>query len=239
MMGRWLVLLMCALPVAAQEFTNELWREIAPVYGQTLKHPFLKGLTDGSLPRERFQFYLVQDGLYLRRFSQALAVLASKAPDERWSMTLARHATEAIQAERELHEKILASYGVTAAQASGAEMAPTNAAYTNHLLASVERLSFAEGLAAMLPCYWIYWEVGKELVKRGSANKDYQRWTDQYAGDAFAKSVREVLAIMNESARRASAGERESARRLFERSARYEWMFWDMAWRQERWPPQP
>lgn len=225
------------LPIRAQTYTAGLWDQISPIYTHTLRHPFLKGLTGGTLPRDRFEFYLLQDSLYLRVFSQALNVLASKAPEESWSLTLTQHATDAIKTEREMHEQVLASYGITREQAARTRMAPTNAAYTNHLLATVHRLSFAEGLAAMLPCYWIYWEVGKELVRQGSADKDYQRWINMYASAQYGATVREVLAMMNESARRASPDVQASARALFERSARYEWMFWDMAWRKESWAP--
>lgn len=225
-------------PLQAQSsFTASLWEQIRPIYQATLRHPFLKGLTDGSLPRDRFEFYLLQDGLYLRVFSQALNVLAAKAPEESWALTLTQHAIDAIKAEREMHEKILASHGITPEKAARVQMAPANTAYTNHLLASVHRLSFAEGLAAMLPCYWIYWEVGKELVKKGSTDKDYQRWINLYASEQYGASVREVLAIMDESARRATPETQASARALFEQSARYEWMFWDMAWRKEQWAP--
>lgn len=234
---RVLLIALAASWAGAQQFTDELWREIRPIYAKTLDHPFLKGLSDGTLARERFRYYLVQDSLYLRAFSQALAILASKAPREEWASTLARHAIEAIQAERQMHEKILASYGVTRQMAAGAEMAPSNRAYTNHLLASVERQSFLEGMAAVLPCYWIYQEVGRELVKKGSRDKDYQRWIDQYAGEEYARSVGEALAIVNKAARGAGEEQRRAARALFVLSARYEWMFWDMAWREERWQP--
>jgi thiaminase (transcriptional activator TenA) len=139
--------------------------------------------------------------------------------------------------EREMHGKILNSFGVDAKRAERAEMAPTNAAYTNHLLVSVERLSFEEGLAAMLPCYWIYAEVGKELKKRGSPKPQYQRWIDQYSGEDYAKVVREVLEIMNASSGSMTPAQRERCLKLFERSARYEYMFWDMAWKEESWPP--
>jgi thiaminase (transcriptional activator TenA) len=227
----------CALPAAAQDYTLSLWHSISPIYEKTLIHPFLKGLTDGNLPRDRFQYYLVQDRLYLRAFAQALNVVASKAPREEWALTLTRHSTEAIEAERALHDDILKSWGVPAATAAHAEMAPTNAAYTNHLLAAAHRGTFAEGLAALLPCYWIYWEVGKELVKKGSKNPVYQRWIDNYAGEDYAKSVREAIAILDGAIGRAGDDERARARAHFVRSARYEFMFWDMAWRKETWPP--
>jgi len=229
---------MLALFLLAASFTGEMWERARPVYEKTLEHPFLRGLTGGSLPRDRFQFYLEQDAQYLRVFGQALSVLASKAPREDWARTLNRHAVDAIEVERALHETILGKFGVQPNQASRIRMAPANVAYTNYLLATVERGSFAEGLAAMLPCYWIYWEVGKVLVKRGSANREYQQWIDQYASEEYGKSVRDVLAMMDALAPDMTAAQRERCIELFERGARYEWMFWEMAWRKESWPPQ-
>ncbi|MFN0169612.1 MAG: thiaminase II [Bryobacteraceae bacterium] len=234
---RILIALLLAAPVlfAETRLTDQMWADIRSVYAKTLQHPFLRGLADGTLPKSRFQFYLRQDGLYLRAFAQALNLLAAKAPREDWSITLGRHAIEAIEGELQLHETILKSYGVTAEKPV---MAPTNAAYTNHLLATVQRLPFDQGLAAMLPCYWIYWEVGKELTRRGSKNPDYQKWIHQYGAESYGKVVGQVLAMMDEEGRSMPEAARQEARRLFERSARYEWMFWDMAWREELWPPE-
>lgn len=237
-MNRRYFLGMWAAPLLAQTpFTTQLWESAGPVYRKTLAHPFLTGMTDGSLPQDRFRFYIIQDSLYLTAFSQALSILASKAPREDWALTLTQHSIDAIKAERELHGKILLSYGIKPEEAARAAMAPANLAYTNHLLATVYRRSFAEGLAAMLPCYWIYWEVGKELKKKGSKEAAYQRWIDQYGDEAYGKTVGQVLEMMNRAAAGASPAERASARDLFIVSARYEYMFWDMAWRTEPWPP--
>jgi thiaminase (transcriptional activator TenA) len=215
------------VPVASGgEFTQSLWQEIGPIYARTL--------ADGTLPRDRFAFYLEQDSAYLRRFAEVLRLLARKAPRGAWRRTLERHSGEAIEAERALHRSILESFGSAQGQAA---MAPTNYAYTNHLLAAASQGSFAEGLAAMLPCYWIYQEVGRELVKRGSKDAAYQKWIDNYAGEEYAKSVAEVLAMMDDEAARLSARQRDRCRELFRISARYEYLFWDMAWRKEQWKP--
>ena len=233
----YLVLVAVVCQAAEARFTNELWSGIAPVYAQTLQHPFLKGLADGSLPRSRFQFYLIQDAQYLRVFAQALSVLAAKAPREEWAVTLNQHAIDSLQTERQLHESILRSFGVSPAMMKNAAMAPVNYAYTNHLLATVYQQPFAHGLAAMLPCYWIYWEVGKELKKKGSKNPDYQRWIDLYSGEDYGKVVGQVLRMMEAEAARQDTDSRQTLKEIFRLSARYEWMFWDMAWREEKWPP--
>jgi len=203
---RTLCLLILSVALPAQP-AKDLWTAIEPIYAKTLQHPFLTGLTDGTLPKERFTFYLQQDAAYLDAFSQALLDLSQKAPDKQWAQTLRRHAKEAIAAEKKLPP---------------APMAPTNYAYVNHFRHAVATGTFAEGLASLLPCYWIYQEVGRELVRKGSKN---------------AKSVAEVLAMYNTAAPKLTPAQRANAKDLFIKSARYEYQFWDMAFRQEPWLP--
>jgi len=88
----------------------------------------------------------------------------------------------------------------------------------------------------VLPCYWIYWEVGKELLRRGSPDPRYQQWIDTYSGEEFAGDVREVLAIADELGPALAPAERAQVGRHFRATSRYEWMFWDMGYRQESWP---
>jgi len=221
----------------AASFTDELWREVRPLYTKTLEHPFLRGLADGSLPRSRFQFYLIQDAHYLRAFARVLNVLAAKAPRENWSRILNEHATSALQEERELHQGLLASYGISAKQAEDTPIGPTTYAYMNHLLAVAHEKPFHEGLAAVLPCYWIYWEVGRELQKQGSQDADYRRWIAQYGSEEFGRVVEQVLEMMNAEAERLDVPSRDRLKEVFKISSRYEWMFWDMAWREEKWLP--
>jgi thiaminase/transcriptional activator TenA len=221
--------------VAGGEFTGELWSGITGIYRQILAHPFLTGLTDGSLPADAFAFYVVQDALYLRRYAQALAAVASQAPDEAATAVFAQHAADVVLVERELHDSLLPELGIGPAVLADAEPAPTTLAYASYLLAAA-RASYAEGVGAVLPCYWIYWEAGRELVRRGSPDPRYQRWIDTYAGEEFGAQVRQVLAVADELGGTLSAPQRGLVRRRFRDTSRYEWMFWDMAWRQEGWP---
>lgn len=219
-------------------FAEECRRAAAPVWEKAVEHRFLRELAAGTLAKEKFRFYLEQDLLYLREFSRLLLELAAKAPDGEAARTLARHAGEAIREEAALHESIL---GLRKEERESGPLrfgvAPSNLAYVNHLRASVGRGGFLEGMAAVLPCYWIYLEAGKRLAGKGSPVEEYQQWIRQYSGADYERSVREALEIFNKAARGAGAKEREAARAAFERSARYEWMFWEMAWRMERWAP--
>jgi thiaminase (transcriptional activator TenA) len=217
-------------------FTGELWDGITGIYGAIVAHPFLTGLADGSLPHEKFAFYVLQDALYLRQYAQALAAVASRAPCPEATALFARDAAEAISVERGMHGELLADLGIDPAMASSAEPAPTTLAYTSYLLATVHGGSYAEGVGAVLPCYWIYWEAGKELLRRGSPDPRYQRWIDMYGGEEFGSVVREVLAVTDRLGPGLAPGERAMVHRHFHTTSRYEWMFWDMGYRMESWP---
>lgn len=216
--------------------TAGLWQAITGIYAEILAHPFVTGLTDGSLPREAFRFYVVQDAHYLREYARALAVCAAKAPAEADIEMFAEHAAGALAVERALHDSFFADFGMSPGQVAATPMAPTNRAYTSYLLATAYGGSFAEALGAVLPCYWIYWEVGKELIQRGSPDPLSQRWIDTYGGEEFAAVVRQVLALTDRIGAELPDAERARARAHFVLTSRYEWMFWDMAWRQEPWP---
>jgi thiaminase/transcriptional activator TenA len=217
----------------ADTWTTRLWSAAEPIYAAILEHPFLTGLTDGSLPPAAFAYFLGQDAHYLRDYARALAVVGAKAPTHADVGMFGRHAAETAEVELALHTTVLPQLGVDAASLAPS---PTTTAYTSYLLATAYGGSFADGLAAVLPCYWIYLRVGQALVERGSPDPRYQRWIDTYSGDGFVATVAEVLAVADRTAESLGVEEEQRARRHFVATARYEWMFWDAAWRGEQWP---
>lgn len=229
---------MSAPPVIVPQtsFTFELWASIEPIYAAILSHPFIAGLTDGSLARERFEFYAVQDALFLREFARALAITGARAPKDDWIVMLTEHAAGAIRVERTLHEGFFREFDLTAEDVVSTPLAPTTLAYTDYLLAVAYGAPFHEALAALLPCYWIYWEVGKELAQAGSPDPLYARWIATYDSAEFGTVVRAVLDATNEVATGLGSVERAAMRRHFWTTSRYEWMFWDMGDWREQWP---
>ena len=220
----------------SDRFSTELWQDITDIYDAILVHPFLLGLADGSLPQEAFSFYVVQDALYLRSYAQALAILAGRAPDTAATEMFARHAADVIAVELTLHGTLLADLGIDPKVAERAQPAPTTLAYTSYLLATAHGGSYAEGVGAVLPCYWIYWEVGKQLYRRGSPEPRYQRWIDMYSGEEFGEVVQSVLDVTDRLGPELAPAERALVHRHFRATTRYEWMFWDMGYREESWP---
>lgn len=217
-------------------FTDDLWKAIGPIWTAILGHPFLRGLTDGSLPRASFRFYAVQDALYLREFARALSVAGARAPEDDWIVMFNEHAAGALKVERALHESFFAEFGLAPGEVAATPLAPTNLAYTSYLLAVAYGGAFHEAVAALLPCYWIYWEVGRHLERAGSPDALYRRWIGTYASEEFGAVVRAVIEATDRTAARVGPAERAAMRRHFVATSRYEWMFWEMGARQEAWP---
>ncbi|GAB2689615.1 thiaminase II [Kitasatospora kifunensis] len=220
-----------------QTLTEELWAEsVAPVYAQILEHPFLAGLTDGTLPREAFAHFVVQDSHYLRDYARALAVCAAKAPGEQEVRAFADDAIGALAAEQGMHAEFLTAFGRSAAEAAAAPVLPTTRAYTSYLLATVYGGSFAEAVAAVLPCYWVYAKVGEQLLARSSPDPLYAKWIAVYGDESFQSVVRRVLELTDRLGEQLGAAERRRVHEHVHTTTRYEWMFWDAAWRGESWP---
>ncbi len=223
-------------PPVREGFTGELWASIQSIYAEILRHPFLVGLADGTLEREAFRFYVLEDAYYLTEFARTLSLLAAKAPKDDWIVRLNRDAIGSLVAERALHESYFVDFGLTEEEIRSRPPAPTSLAYTSYLLATVYGRPFAEALSAVLPCYWIYLEVGKALAKKGSPDPLYQRWIDNYGSEAYDAEVRSILDMMDEVAEEEGPASRRAMVSRFTTTSRYEWMFWDMGYRQEAWP---
>jgi thiaminase (transcriptional activator TenA) len=217
-------------------WTTQLWRGIAPVYQAITVHPFITGLTDGTLDPDAFAHYVAQDVHYLRAYARALAVVGAKAPTLAETAMFARHAAGVLDVELELHSQLLPALGMSAGDVDGVPVTPTTQAYTSYLIATAYAGSFADGLAAVLPCYWIYAEVGAELVQRGSSDARYQRWIDSYGGEEFATVVTEVLDLADRIGPTLTPSDEAVARAHFTTTAGYEWMFFDAAHQRESWP---
>ena len=146
------------------------------------------------------------------------------------------HAAGALRVERALHEGFFKEFGLGPGAVAATPLAPTTLAYTSYLLAVAYGAPYHEALAAVLPCYWIYWEVGKALERAGSPDPLYARWIGTYASEEFGSIVRAVIDAADATAARVDAAGREAMRRHFVTTSRYEWMFWEMGHGREAWP---
>ncbi|MFQ5847558.1 MAG: thiaminase II [Candidatus Methylomirabilales bacterium] len=212
-------------------YSEELRRQAEPIWNAILEHPFLRELMAGSLPLEKFRCYLIQDWHYLNAFARAVGAAISKAPDSRMLEHLADRVLTPI--EKPLHRKLAGLLDLDPAQLSSTQPSPTNTAYTNHLLATAAHGGVGEIAAALLPCPWTYQEIGRRL---GDVRHPvYSEWAAFYASGILAESVQAWRGFVDEAAATASGGARAAIADAFLRSSRYEYLFWEMAYRQEEW----
>jgi thiaminase/transcriptional activator TenA len=217
------------------KFTESLWISIEDIYGKILSHPFILGLTDGSLDEEAFRFYVIQDALYLRDFARGLALLGAKAPEDHWLMMFVEHARDVIVVERSLHESFFKDWRLRDEDVYSTPMAPNNLLYTSYLLKTAYERPFPESLGCFLPCYWIYGEVGKELEKRGSPKELFRRWIQTYSSDQYASTVRQVIEVMDQVVKGLNDGDLNSIRKHFTVTSKMEYLFWDMGFHKQTW----
>lgn len=217
-------------------FSAIAWQRIAGLRAAIHALPFNRELADGTLSRERFRGYIMQDALYLGQYARILAMAGARGPDGTVLHAFASCALEAVAVEQALHEQYLAQFGVSAAQLAAAEPSPDCLGYTSFLLATAYHEPWEVLAAALLPCFQIYWDVGNAIAARAGADNSYRAWIDTYADEAFGTAVRTVTGITDRAA--ADAGAAVQARMLsaFVRSSQYEWLFWDSAYHQRGWP---
>jgi thiaminase/transcriptional activator TenA len=217
-------------------WTGRLWKEIEPIYGAILEHPFITGLASGELSVDRFVHFISQDTHYLHEYTRGLLALAAKAPTYKMTQLLTNHAAAAANAETGLHAELMTALGRDPAELETINARPTTHAYTSFIVSTVLGSDFADGLASIIPCFWIYAEVGQHLKKVGSANPVYQRWIDSYGGEDYQREVWLALELTDQVGEDLQPEPESRARGHFYAAARYEWMFWEAAYRMETWP---
>jgi thiaminase/transcriptional activator TenA len=213
-------------------FTQKLWNESADVYNQILSHPFNQALMKGNLEAEPFKFYINQDALYLHDFGRALALIGARSTEPSKLQQFANFAEGTVVVERQLHNHYFQTFNIKASYTKS----PTCTLYTNFLLSKASLEPYEVGIAALLPCFWIYREVGNYIYRNAAPSNPYQDWIDTYAGEEFSRLVDQAIKITDEVADNSSPRVKESMQEAFLYSTRLEWMFWDSAYRQEVWP---
>jgi len=205
------------------------------IWEKIFNHPFVVELYRGVLPLEKFKYYVVQDYNYLIGMARAFSILAAKAGDH----VLLREALEVAHAdatvELENYNKLLKKLGLSLEEVIAAEPAPTNTAYVNHILVTCLLGSPSECLAAILPCFWTYMEIPRvhEKLVKENKNELYREWIETYRSREYIELTNKLINLLE---KHGTGEDYAKLKRAFVTSSRYEWMFWDMSYKLEKWP---
>lgn len=196
------------------------WSDISDVRAEIDELPFVRGLGDGTLDRDAFVWYLTQDALYLRDYSRVLAQASRLAPTAAEQAFWAASAQGALLAETQLHESWVPPETIGRATPS-----PTTAAYLDTLLAAGARADYAVLVAALLPCFWIYQDVGQRLQRLSHPEHPYRSWLETYADESFALSTAQAIQVVGTAAAAADDSTRAAMRQIFRVCAGHERAF--------------
>jgi len=213
-------------------FSEEMRESAEGIWQVIFRHPFLREIEDGTLPEEKFRYYLSQDYHYLDAFAKAVGLALAKASDASTLQLLAQRVIRPV--EKPLHKKLLELLVVDPLSIERTLLAPTNLAYMNHLLVTAALGGMGEAAAALLPCPWTYHEIGKRLGE--VEHPVYGEWAAFYASGFLTESVEAWRALVDRAGAQASPTEREAMQEAFLLSSRYEYLFWEMAYQMEGWP---
>lgn len=209
-------------------WSTSAWKNVETIYADILRHPFVCQLADGSLSRQRFEFYISQDALYIDNYSRVLAHIASRIPSKSHSEDFLRFALDGVMVEKALHRSFLGDSPVAAD--------PSPACMLYMAFESSKAIEPVEvEAAAILPCFWVYQRVGEEILRRSAPDNPYRLWIETYADKAFALSTLKAIEICDSLAAGAPQHILDSMTRAFVYATRMEWMFWDSAFNMQQW----
>ena len=223
------------LQVQFMTFSQDVWQRNLDLYQKILALPFNQELANGTLDSQAFCHYVIQDAHYLLAYGRALAVAAAKAYEADDVIQFSEAAKIAIIVERSLHKDFMQAFAITKTEFESTPLTLACHHYTSFLTATAWSESYPVVLAALLPCFWIYAEVGHDIVSKSVENNPYQAWVDTYSGEEFHTAVRNVIATVDKVAARCDADTLAKMHAAYTMGAKLEWLFWDSAYQQREW----
>jgi len=223
--------------VIIMKFSERLYEKLQPIWRQNHNHPFVQGMGDGTLEKEKFRFYMIQDYLYLIDYAKLFAIGAMKATDFQTMGKFAALLDSTLNEEMSLHREYAKKFEISEKELEKAQPSPTTLAYTHYMLHVGQSGTLAELVAALLPCMWSYWEIGKELSEKPGANNEfYREWIEMYSSEEFGELATWCINLFDSLTEDKSEAELEKLEEIFLNTTRFEYMFWDMAYKEAMWP---
>jgi len=217
------------------KFTDQIQQAAAPYWQKSFEHPFIHELQSGTLPQDVVRYYLIQDRYYLSEFGKLHELVADQVDDAHGKQFLLAGAQGLKDDEMAVREGFFEQLKITPDEIKQTPVAPTAYNYVNHMYAELYRGTPQQAIAGLLPCYWLYNQIGQQLVAQGSPVPLYQRWIETYDSDDYTDSVTQMIALTNQTASQSDAAIQAKMKTSFVRSSAYELAFWQMALDKQNW----
>lgn len=219
-------------------FSERLFKTVEPIWNSYLEHPFVKGIGEGTLEKEKFIHYMKQDYVYLIEYSRVFAIGSAKANDLKTMTMFANLLHGTMNYEMDLHREYAQKFGISHEELEATEPSATMTAYTSYMLSQAQLGGVENAVAAVLACAWSYNWIGKELATWPGAleHELYGNWVKMYSSEGFTKIANDCIELINEIAKEKLEEELKRLEEIVVNTSRFEYMFWDMANNVSMWP---
>lgn len=218
------------------KFSEIARQQVVPYWEGSFSHPFLTELQAGTLDPAIFRYYLIQDAYYLKHFSRLYALIAQQAKESDLKAYAAQSAAGLAEGELAVRRDFFDTLMITDAEVAATAIAPTAYHYVSHMYRQLVAGTPHVAIAGMLPCPWLYQEVGQYLAQRQSPVPIYQRWIETYSGAANADDQQAAVALVDRLYDHSTSAEQQQMLTAFRISTQMEYSFWEMAYHLEKWP---
>ncbi|WP_165775783.1 thiaminase II [Bifidobacterium scaligerum] len=223
-------------------FAQRLRKAADLVWEEGYKQPFLRELGNGTLVREKFAFYLLQDYRYLKDYAKVHALALTKTQDPEIMQFMANVQNAIFNVESSMHREYMASFGVSAEEMNNVRQSAFARAYTSNILSIAYGGSLVDVLVAVLPCAWVYADYGQRLAAEFADSLEgnpYKSWVDMYKTEEFWSSSAWLLAHIEELVEGLNEERKQELVDIFVVGVEHEYMFWASAYdMQYTWKPE-
>lgn len=169
------------------KFCDRLLETVQPVWEMSHNHPFVVGMGDGTLEKDKFQYYIIQDYLYLLDYAKLYAIGVVKATNPQVMGKFAEQIDGILNGEMTIHKQYAKRLGISIEEIESAKPSAKNLAYTNYMMSVSQNGTLAELIAALLPCMWSYWEIGKRLndIPGARDHEFFGEWIQGYSSEEY------------------------------------------------------
>ena len=212
---------------------GRLIKAATPLFEEFYRHPFVQGLGNGELDKDKFVFYMVQDYLYLIDYAKVFAVGIAKAHDTETMRAFATSVFNILSGEMDIHRGYMERLGITCEEAENTPVSLANRSYTSYMISKAYEGGPAEVTAAILSCAVSYEMIACELVKEypeSSNHEFFGDWIKGYTSDEYKRENRDLITLMNRLTEGYSEVQIKHLEEIFVECTKYEGMFWDMGW---------
>ena len=217
------------------KISEKLRKDAGYIWEKIFEHPFVVELYSGTLPMEKFRFYVLQDYNYLVDAIKNFSIICSRADSADAVKEIVEIAHLEATSEFKGYEELLNKLGYKIEDAKNVDPLPVNVSYRSFLLATSSLRPYQESITSVLPCFWSYSEIAKYHRDKLSENKNeiYVEWASVFLSEDYLNLVNKLRNLVDTSGQDFPYAR---LRDIFITASRYEYMYWDSAYKVEGWP---